>query len=347
MIIKMFKQTIFILIATFFVACGGATPAAKPASATLPSWYLNPQQSDSSTYYAVGEGANKNEAKLNALNTIAGEISTSVSSSIDSSSSSNTTDAGEVVSKQVKIDLKSSVEKIKFTSAKVIENSFSNGTFYSYVSVDRTTLFNALNKEFEVKYNKAASLWSHMEKHGVFEVFKSGKKLNSLIAKAMPQLSILKAVNSDFDQATYTANLETIQNNAREMQARAVVYVKDMGATPYAELVKKYISAANLNLISSRAQASDPSNLLVVEVSYDAKPKNVKSSDPRLRGASFADVKITIATKNANGKTVAQNIISVLNISKEGYNDAALKTAKFERELSKKGILNILVENSN
>jgi len=331
------------ITAAFFVGCGGGAP--KP-EAQLPKWYLNPQLSDASTYYAVGEGATKDEAKLNALNAIAGEISTTVSSNMESNAQSHTTNSGESVTKDVKLNIKSSVDKIKFTSAKVIENAFANGKFYSYVSVDRGLLFNALKKTLDANFNKATSLWEHMQSAGIFEVFKKGKELKNIITKTMPSIAITKAVNPNFDDSNYIQTLEAISNNLRSAKTQAVVYVHSINADTFADVLKKYISSFNMNLISSPSQAHDRSKLMVVEISYSAKPKKVKTTDPRLRGASFADVKIKIKTKDANGKIVAENLIRVINISKEGYQNAVVKTAKFERELKKKGLMNILLENS-
>ena len=73
-----------------------------------------------------------------------------------------------------------------------------------------------------------------------------------------------------------------------------------------------------------------------------AKKKKVKTTNPRLRGASFADVKIILTSLNANNKILSKNIVNVVNISKEGYNAAKIKTQKFEKQIKKVGILNIL-----
>lgn len=339
---KIIKFSLGLLIPLLFIGCaaGGMQQPAPSDSGSVPKWYLNPPQSNSQFYYAAATGSTKDEAKLNALSQISAEISVSIESDFEKTVVST----NKEYSKTMKQNTKASVEKMKFTGLKVIENQYVDKEFYTYLKVDRSVLFNAQKKIFDQDYNKIVSLWKHANENGVFEIIKNQSKITNLTAKVMPKLPILKAINPSFDQNKYTNTLETIANETRSIKSKAMVYVKSKNAKNYAEVLKKHISSSGLTLIENSNRVSNKKNLLIVEVSKDAKKKIVKSSNPRLKGAKFADVRVTLSTKNHAGKVIAKNIVKVLNISKESYKHAFLKTAKFEKEINKRGILNTLLE---
>jgi hypothetical protein len=344
--LKFIRYTLLGLISFTFLGCAGGSMGqfAQPKN-ELPNWYLNPKTSNAAYYYGVAEGSSKKEAKINALNQIAAEISVSVSSSIDISKTSK----NNVYSKEVESKTKASIEKIKFTGIEIIENAYNNGKFYTYLKVNRDILFNSQKKALDNDYESTISMWKHMQKNGVFELFKNGSKLNSNLDKIFIQLPKLKAINDNFNQDKYLTELVSIKNKARDMQSNAVVYVQNnKGSQGYQSVIKKYLSSFGMNLISNKSDVSNKKNLIIVDLTKKSQPKKVKTTDPRLKGASFADVVITIKTKNYKNKIIAQNRIKVINISKSGYNAASVKTAKFEREIKKQGIMNILLgETSN
>lgn len=334
---SLLKSSLFIIIASLIVGCGGG---AKPAPTTLPSWYLNPNASNPIFYYGVGEGSSKAEAKVNALAQVGGKISVSVSSSMDISTTTNNDDYNE----KIQSNTKSSIEKIKFTGVTVIENAMSGGKFYTYLKVDRGVLFKAQNKAMQDKYNKVNSLWKHAKNSNIFAVIKNKSAINSGVDAVMSALPILKAINAEFNEAKYKKVLSDISEQTRNANSKAMVYVTHKDSLGYQEVVKKYISSYGMTLVDNPKEVKNKSNLLMVEVSKTAKPKKVKTSDPRLRGASFADVVVTLTTRDSSKKVMAQNRIKVVNISKEGYKAAVVKTPKFEREIKRRGIVNILFE---
>jgi len=315
-----------------------ATPVAKKQTSQIPQWYLNPQSSDKINFYGVGTGASKDEAKINALNQVAAEISVSVSSSmeIQKRSSNNS------YSKNIESNTKATIEKMKFTGVDIVKNEYIDGKFYTYLKVDKDTLFDARKKELDALYSDSVSSWENIVQSGGLEIIKSSDKIVTNISTMQTSLPILYAINSSFDDKSYRAKIDKLANNIEDAKANVLVKIVSKNAPNYANIVKKYISSAGINI--ANGNSINNSNLVTIEVDKQSKSKLVKSSDPRLKGASFADVIVTIKTI-ANNKVVAQNSIKVLNISKEGYESAVRKTAKFEREIKNKGIMNILLEN--
>ena len=326
------KLLVLASVAVVFAGCMGSS---KP---TTPKWYLNATKSNSIYYYGVGEGHSKNEAKISALNQISSEISIGISSNIEITKTSQNND----YYKKVQQVTKASVAKIEFSGVEIIDNVQSGNKIYTKLKVNRSVLFDAQKTKVDKMYDDALSLYNHSVKNGIFELLKNDEVIKSKILKASASLSILKAINSNFNQSAYQSKLDKITNGSLSMKSKAGVYVSGAD-NPFKEMIKQYVSSLNLTIISNKSAVSK-SRLLIIDVKVNSKSKKVKSNNPRLKGASFADVSITLNTLNSANKILANNTINVLNISKEGYKAASIKTQKFERKIKQNGILNILLK---
>ena len=332
------------IVSLLMVGCGGSQPTSTK-NVQMPSWYLNETPPSSAYYYGVGLGNTKESAKAKALSSVAGLISSTVSASMEISS---TDDTNLGYTQQSKSNVKSNTEKINFTGVTILENAYVDGQFYTNVKVDRNILFNAQKKLLDAEYNKALALWKQMQNRGTFEILKNSVKVKKSANKMLnePTLAILKSINSQFDPVSYRKKIVEIKSNVENAKSQIVIYLNNKGslALDYREIVQKYISSDGIAIVENIHEVSDKKNLLIVDISVKAKEKNVKTSDPRLKGATFVDVTVVLTTKNSANKIVAQNRVTVRNISKDGLNATKHKTKKFEREIKRNGILNILLK---
>jgi len=336
-----FKSILLTLSAFIILGCGGGSP--KPSASTMPSWYLNQPLSDANNYYGVGSGISKEAAKANALAQVGGEISTHISSSIDITM----VDHNDDTTSDTTIKTKTSIEDMKFTGVTVMENAYVNDKFYTYVQVNRNVLFAAQKRAFDVNYNKLTSFYASAKNKNVFSLIKNKSKIQASVIESSSKLPILKAINSKFDQDKYAKVLLNISNDTRDASSNAMVYVTNKNAKEYQEILKQYITSFGMTIVKSPKSVKNKKNLLKVYVTKRANPKKVKSSDPRLEGAFFADVIVNLSTKDYANREIASNRIAVVNISKQSYKAAVKKTKKFEREIYKKGIVNILLKKSS
>jgi len=336
---KTFKLFLASLMILSIVGCGGSKP--QP---TMPKWYLSAPTADTSFYYGVGEGSTKESATAKALAQISATISTTIESSMEMNESDTTKDG---YSQETKSNVKSSTENIKFTGVTPIETKFINATFYTYLKVDRKVLFNTLKRGLDKDYSKASTLFKQMQSEGTFSLLKNTPKLSKMIHSLLTKstLEILKSVNPQFNSTQYRAKIVTLKTDLDNAKANIVLSVKSKNklSAYYRDIVKKYISNYGLTMVNNPNSVHNKANLLIVDVAVKAQKKNVKTSDPRLRGANFAGVTIVLTTKNYTGKIVAQNRVTVTNISKDSLQAAKIKTKKFERKIKKEGILNILI----
>lgn len=336
MLFRVFLK-VLVLIFVFFIS--GCVGTSTPTASELPKWYLNPPMSNPAFYYGVGEGSSLDAAKSNALAQVAGTISTSVSSDLEI----NVNTSNGMVDENIVSKTKSSIQKIKFTGVSVVENSVARDKFYTLLKVDRGVLFASQKAQLDKSYKSMNSLYESSKKTNILQLLKNTKEIKSLADEVNVKLPILKAISADFNKAKYEKDIIDILNATRDAKREAMVYVTHIDAKNEAAVVKKHISSYGMTLIGDPSSVKNKNNLLKLNVSKTAKKENIKTSDPRLIGASFAKIVVTLDTKDHTNKTLANNRIEVINISKDGYEAAAMKTKKFEREIKQRGILNILL----
>jgi len=127
-----------------------------------------------------------------------------------------------------------------------------------------------------------------------------------------------------------------------------LVYFKKSNAAAFQNIVKKYVSQAGAKIFKDikKINKKELKNLIIIDIKKSAKEQKMTSTSEKLKNAHFAKVAITLTVLNSDNKVLAKNIISVLNISKVSFEDAVNKTEKFEKEIKKQGILNILMGNN-
>jgi hypothetical protein len=335
---RFIKSSLFVATTLLYTGCAtnmANLTGSDSSVSSVPSWYNNPMVSNVHYYYAVGEGNSLKEAKIDALNQIASEISVNISSStvIEKVATTNS------YKKKMQSKIKSNIQNIRFVDAKVIKNIAINNKYYVSVKVNRDTLFNAQLQLVENKYNEAKALFDNSLNKSYIKILQNQTTIEKLIDEAIAKLPILKSINANFDQNSYLDKLNNLSQKITDIKNSINVYVYSDSKNPYEQIVKSAISSYGLNLVDTTRSIS---HLIKTKIAVSSKPKKVRSTDPRLRGASFAEVTIVLTSKDKSNKIIAQNRVVVLNISKQGYNSAKNKTAKFQRYIDKKGILNIL-----
>lgn len=325
----------FLTFLLFITGCGGASPSVTQ----IPSWFLNPPKSDPIYYYGVGEGKNVDAAKANALAQIGGSISTTVSSNMQIDTEVTNGDVNEAMRSQTK----ASVDAIKFTGVEVVKSTQQGMKIYTKVRVDRHALFDAQKTEFNKLYKKLNTLYSSSKESNILNVLRNTAKMKKLANASLAKLPILKTIETDFNASAYQKKILSILSAIRDAKRETIVYVTSKSAQGYMNVLKSYISSYGMTLVDNPKSVSNKKNLLRVNVSISAKQKHIKTNDPRLKGASFAEVVVALQTKDYKGEILGDSQIDVLNISKDGYKKAVLKTKKFAREIERRGVLQVLL----
>lgn len=327
-----------IIFSVSMVGCSGTSSSMSvPQPQVAPMQrVLTPQKSDGMNYYATGIGATLEEAKADALNQIASEISVTVSSSMEVSKKS----INGAYSKDLDSKVKTTVEGIKFTSATVSKSEVVNGQHYVVMKVNRNVLFNAKKLEFDKTLNELTTLEADISKNGIFELLKRDASFASNVELANTQIPILKAINGSFDEVANQKIVFDLQSKLKAKKSEVVVVVTSDNALEYANVMKKYIASSGMKVSNSAAKGE---NAIFINMSKNASQKTVKTTSAQLKDAKFADVEISITTTNGDKKIVAQNKIKVTNVSNTSYEDAIKNTSKFDNLIKESSLISVLM----
>jgi hypothetical protein len=294
--------------------------------------------SEMEPYYEKGY----NEARKNAL----AQISSQISVTISSNTLTTKKVTNDTYERDVQNTLKASTQNIKFTGVENLDTTFTNGSFYEYIQVQRGVLFSALKKDFDIEYKTILDTWSHIEKGNPFLLFTKASELENGIIKSISNLAILKSIKTDFVQDSYLVQLQDIRKDFQTKKSTVEILVETTNAKGEKAIIEQAISQYGIKIASSLNSTNDKNNLLRVNIDKKAKKAPNLSKSRKMQDVIYADITLNITTYNATKKVkLAQNVLSLRNGTRESYEASVIKTKKFEREIEEKGILKILLEN--
>ena len=314
-----FKKSITaISLAVAFSGCvGGVAKKETP----LPQWYLQSPSNTALYLYGEGEGSTLEEAKTNALNTMAAGLVVSVSSSLQTNTKSILAIDGQAsYSKDVSKNVKVEVQKIKFTNAIVKNSENVGGKFYTLMQVNRQELFTQQKGEFDSKDGRADELYSSLEGKAKLDQIHILQDMYPLLKEAKAQTIVLNAINNDFPYATYTKKYDSYMDNLDDIKSNCVINVTTNQNEKY--FVDNLVDMLNQNKfkISSNASNSD------ISINLTTSPKYSMAS-----GWNIAKVSTTLSVIS-NGKVVSNKIITTLGRSSTSPESALEDASKRFRE---------------
>ncbi len=325
-----FKKSLATLsLAVAFSGCVGGFGAKQEVP--LPQWYLVAPTNTAQFLYGEGEGTSLEEAKKNALNTMASGLVVSVSSTMQTSTKSTTGTSGSTYSKDVSQDVKLEVQKIKFTNAVVKNSEMIAGKFYILMQVNRQELFAQQKGEFDSKDSRADELFGSLEGKAKLDQIHILQDMYPLLKETKAQTIVLNAINNNFPYATYTKKYDSYIDKLDDIKSSCVINVTTNQAEQY--FSDNLIDLLNQNKfkISNSATNSD------IMVQLSSSPKYSVAS-----GWNIAKVSTTLSVLS-NGKVVSNKIISTVgrsSTSKESALEDASK--KFREEILKQTLDSVI-----
>lgn len=131
------------------------------AFAQLPDWIMSPPSSNTELY-AIGEGRNLQQSTDVALKNLLGQLRTRISSSYTQTESL----LNDAYSQSIEQSVSSSIENLPISQYTVINNHKEDNTFYSLVSVSKTTLIDTFNAEINNNFSNTDKLLSEKDLSG-------------------------------------------------------------------------------------------------------------------------------------------------------------------------------------
>jgi hypothetical protein len=340
---KVFKISVVFLVSFIFSGCFFDKEKKKivnevKSSQSFPNWFENPKRSDNYNFYGVGEGDVRREAISMALSQIAGEISVTISSTFESESSYSQNGKGTDFSKDAKNQVKSVINAVNFNNA-IVENEAKVGEkFLTLVRVNRADFYQTQLAEFQQMESQLNSLYNFSLQKGGFDILSNMKELKEMISKTTAKASLLHSINRDFDFSAKNREFSEMNSILSDRARNLQIFVKDNSGFGFDKTLKKALTQDGYKLVSYQKGGRD---LISIFIDIVHQPVEIKTTNVKLKDLSFANIQITISTKDSFGNGVAKNILNYRS-SGNSYNEAIKNQSKFERTLSENGAFKVL-----
>jgi len=209
-IIQLFIITLFILV---FSGCSNKVVIKPAVIKPLPTWYLDSQQSDIESFYSVGMGLDKQDAILVALSDLISRFGITIESTYESNTNLNTAISSRL-NQEIKRNIKSKISSIKISNYNVVRfQKHSYNKYLVQIKVNKEKLFNALKEELNLKIKNQKKIVNAIQDRNYLLKLDTYKKLKDENIELYTKVTVLKALNYDFDDTGYIEFLNKIENN--------------------------------------------------------------------------------------------------------------------------------------
>lgn len=319
--IKIVAMSLFVVILS-----SGCVSMGSKEVVSIPNWYLNSPQNSATTLYGVGEGANLEDAKSSALNSMSSRLVVAVGSSLQKLTSS---DSNGGYSKSITQDIKVDVEKIQFTNARVEKNAVVSGNVYVLMSVNRIELFNEKKKTFYIDDKGIDTIFDEGVSLPTLEKIYHIKKISPKIIDNRKKAFVLYAINNSFDYAPYFTKYDGYLAQIDKLKSELQISVSS--------------NEKNRFFADEITQMLNEDGYKVVEYSSNVQvnvTNKIRYSE--YKGWQIAKVSTTVGVKSI-GKTVSNKTINSTGRSSSTKENALQNAASyFKQTLQKDGIDSIL-----
>jgi len=289
----------------------------------IPDWFYAPPKSNK-YFYGAGEGRDIESSKVNALNFIASEIQTAVSSSFSKNEGYSNNNGKKDFYKSVKKKVRASVKKINFTNIEIMKTLKVNNKIYLLVRIDKQKLFNNLKTKFEMLDSKIDNEIKVSKKYSKLDQLITLNKVSSQIEDALSQASVLSILNPNFDITKYSNKYNQYLNQKTEL-----LHEITFSVSPNDLFGQKLIEI--LNQQDYKISSNSDIKIILQE---------------QVRNSTTYGMKIARITVNikvtSKGKTLKSTSIEVKGISNTTEQAKAKASINFKQKLQKIGINKLL-----
>ena len=296
----------------------------------MPTWYINAPSNNNLYLYGEGEANSLEEAKNNALNSMASRLVVSVGSSMKTVTSlSHNSNSQNSYNKNISKNLKVDVQKIKFTNATVQRSQKIGDRFYILMEVDREELFNNKKKEFDINNDSLLETYLSLPSYSKLEQIKILQDIYPKIIEAKKQAIILNAINNKFNIEPFIKKYDNYLNTINLL--KNIITIKVITNKKDNYFADNLIDLLNQNNYKVTNNNSD------ILIKIDNKIKHSMA-----RGWYIAKVSTTLSVIS-NNKTISNKVISTVGRSSTSQESAVENASKsFMEQIEQKSLNNIL-----
>jgi hypothetical protein len=289
----------------------------------IPDWFYSPPKSQN-YFYGAGEGRDANDAKNSALNYIASEIQTTISSEFSKTSAYSKSDSSSSFYETAKKSMHSSVSKISFSNIEIVKTVKVDNEIYILVRINKQELFRNLKTKFELLNSQIDSKISISKKYSLLDQLITINKLIPKIADALNQATILSTLNPNFNIKSYVKKYNSYIKKKSEIYHNLTFKVLDNNL-----FAQKLIEVMNAN----NYKIGNSSNVKIRVI------PNIRYSTPYGMSVVRATIQIRVIAKNKTLKSTSLEVKGISNTKSEAIAKAAIT---FKNKIEEKGINKLL-----
>ncbi|WP_434637841.1 LPP20 family lipoprotein [Sulfurimonas sp. NW7] len=324
------KLSLLFLITGLLLGGCAAKQRVVVAKKELPSWYMQPPQSDSSTLYALGEGENQQDAITNALSLLASTLHVAVSSNFRAKT---VVKEGSVNSSEATYinETQSSVEKIKISEYEILHTKKLGFKRYAVlIKVNKQKLFQGLKNELDQKLKIYRSKVKNLQKCDALKRLAYYKKMKKSFTYIQNALIVMKVLHKGFDETKYIAWMSKV-NEEYDYLLKHISFWVNSNVKSLAEPLRSALTKQKFIIKNVKSN-------MHYTVFIHAKIKKASAY-----GFTLARSEISFVTKNYKGEVLGENVIHVTGQSSQGYEIARQNLVKKLHSLiQKEGISKVL-----
>ncbi len=320
---------IFLITGLLLSGCT-AKPRVVAAKKELPSWYLQPPQSNSSTLYALGEGENQQDAITNALSLVASTLHVAVSSNFRAKT---VVKEGSVNSSEATYinETQSSVAKIKISEYEILHvKKLGFKRYAALIKVNKQKLFQGLKNELDQKLEIYKSEVKNLQKLDALKQLAYYKNMKKSFIYVQNALIVMKVLHKEFDDTKYLAWMSEVNERYDYLLGHISFWIHS-NVTSLIQPVKSALTQKKFIIKNIKSK-------MHYTVFIRAKLQKANAY-----GFTLARSEISFVTKNYRGEVLGANVIHVTGQSSQGYAIAKQNLVKkLNNLIRKEGIAKVL-----
>ncbi len=331
-LLKVIGAVLFGLVLFSCVGCGSQKQVVAAEPKQLPSWYINPPQSNQSDLYAVGDGKDKQEAIANALAQMASTLSVFISSTY---SAKTVVKEGRVSSSDgiYVSDTQSNTQEIRISNYELLQaESFGFKKYAVLVRSNKQKLFQSMKQEIEQNFKLIEQNEDSISSSNALKQLSFYKKTKESLLNLPNTLIVMNVLVPNFDGSLYLQKKQRVDTKY-ETTLRSITFSidTDTNAINLEAPIAKGLSEKKFKL--QKGEGNTHFNLFIVS-------KIQKASS---YGFSLARTSVTFVTKDMKGAVIGSNTLNIVGQSSQGFEIAKQNVAvKLSALVQKEGIGKII-----
>jgi hypothetical protein len=289
----------------------------------IPDWFYSPPKSQN-YFYGAGEGRDANDAKNSALNYIASEIQTTISSQFSKTEVYSKSNFSNSFYETARKNIKANVSKISFSNIQIVKTVKVDNEIYILLRVNKKELFRNLKTKFEMLDAKIDSEIKTSQKYSLLDQLITLNKLTPKIADALNEATILSFLNPNFDVKPYVKKYNQYIEKKDEIYHKLSFKVLNNNI-----FANKLIEVMNEN----NYKIGNNSNVKIKVI------PNIRYSTPYGMSVVRATIQIKVIAKNKILKSTSIEVKGISNTKSQAISKAAID---FKNKVEEKGINKLL-----